>query len=142
MREVVFQLLYGHDWPVTQDSSLHRLISKELRVSAKVTQEAQLRVKDIRNHVEELDQMIASSSKSYELDRIPKAERNILRLGVFEVLYDEAIPPKVAIAEAIRLGRKFSTPESAAFINAILDEIYRKHARSQNDSNSANNDSK
>lgn len=135
IREVVFQLLYGHDWLTVREEALHSLISKEVKVSKKVVIEAQRRVRDIRTHLKELDQIIASSSKSYKLERIPKTERNILRLAAFEILFDDTVPPKVAIAEAIRLGRKFSTPESASFINAVLDEIYHNHKLSNNSSN-------
>lgn len=126
IREIVFQLLYGYDWPVDEKDALHTLVSKEAKVSKKVVLEAQERVQLIRSHQQELDTIIASSSKAYDFDRIPSAERNILRLGVFELLFDNEIPPKVAIAEAIRLGRKFSTPESATFINAILDALYKE----------------
>jgi N utilization substance protein B len=51
-----------------------------------------------------------------------------LRLGIFEIFFDSEIPAKVAIAEAIRLCRKFGTPESSQFVNAILDGVYKKHA--------------
>ena len=47
-------------------------------------------------------------------------------MGVFELLFDPLIPPKVAIAEAIRLSRKFNTPESASFVNALLDHLYQE----------------
>lgn len=69
--------------------------------------------------------MITEHSTSYEFERIPRIERNVLRLGVYEIMYDSDIPPKVAIAEAIRLTRKFATPESATFVNAILDSILK-----------------
>ncbi len=72
IREVVFQLLYGHDWLTVREEALHSLISKEVKVSKKVVIEAQRRVRDIRTHLKELDQIIASSSKSYKLERIPK----------------------------------------------------------------------
>src|SRR5690606_29501809 len=58
-------------------------------------------------------------------ERIPRVERNILRLAVFELLHDPSVPPTVAIAEAIRLTRKFATPEAATFINAVLDAIFK-----------------
>lgn len=131
IREVVFQLLYGHDWHSPEKDALHIFLSKEAKVSKKVIFEAQERVDLIRSRESELDRLIGESAESYEFDRIPSAERNILRLGVYELLFDEQIPPKVAIAEAIRLGRKFSTPESATFINAVLDELYKKHLASQ-----------
>ena len=131
IREVVFQLLYGHDWHSPEKEAFHSFLSKEAKVSKKVILEAQDRVDLIRTHAKELDQLIGESTESYEFGRIPSAERNILRLGVYELLYDDQIPPKVAISEAIRLGRKFSTPESATFINAVLDELYKKHTAKQ-----------
>ena len=69
---------------------------------------------------------LAPCSLNYDFDRIQTVTKNILRLAVFELFFDPSIPPKVAIAEAIRLSRKFSTPESAAFVNALLDHLYRQ----------------
>ncbi len=72
---------------------------------------------------EALDAKIAAASQEYALDRISKVERNVLRLGVFEL--QSELPPKVALSEAIRLCRKFGSPEGADFVNAVLDQIYK-----------------
>jgi transcription antitermination factor NusB len=56
-------------------------------------------------------------------------DRNILRVGVFEMLFMNDIPPKVSIDEAVELGKKFGTEESGAFINGILDNIYNQLKR-------------
>lgn len=125
-REIVFQLLYSYDLGQPQDEDMVDLLMKELAVTRRSVKMAQERVKEIQEKQTELDALIAKSSQSYQFDRIQTVERNILRLGLFELLYDEQIPPKVAIAEGIRLARKFSTPESAHFINAILDHLYRQ----------------
>jgi transcription termination factor NusB len=53
-------------------------------------------------------------------------DRNILRLGIFELLWMEAIPPKVAINEALEVAKKFSTHESSRFLNGILDRIHKE----------------
>jgi N utilization substance protein B len=53
-------------------------------------------------------------------------ERNLLRLGAYEIYFSKSVPPKVAISEAVRLARKFASSESANFINAILDALYKK----------------
>ena len=74
---------------------------------------------------DDIDEQIAKETHSYEFKRIYSIERNILRLGVYEMLYDDQVPPKVAIAEAMRLGKKFGTPASVAFINAIMDHLYK-----------------
>jgi transcription termination factor NusB len=55
-----------------------------------------------------------------------RADRSILRLGVFEIVFMKDIPPKVTIDEAVELGKKFGTQESGAFINGILDNIYNE----------------
>ena len=108
-------------------------LRKELRISLDSVSEAGARAKEILQFKDQLDEAIASSSDAYEFSRIPLVERNILRLGLYELLYDPAIPPKVALAESIRLTRKFSTPEAARFVNAILDHLYRKDLGEQGD---------
>jgi len=124
-REIVFQMLYSYDLGHPDDESILNLLSKELEVTKKAVKEVQARVHTIRSHLKEIDALITKASKSYEFERIQSVERNILRLGAFEILHDPAIPPKVAIAEALRLARKFSTKESATFINAVLDALYK-----------------
>lgn len=125
LREIVFQMLYSTDLGRSTDENMLDLLTKELAVTKKVVKDVQARVHLIREQIKEIDALIAKTSKSYEFERIQSVERNILRLGAFELLYDSTIPPKVAIAEALRLARKFSTKESASFINAILDAIYK-----------------
>jgi N utilization substance protein B len=74
---------------------------------------------------EELDQVIEAHSINWKLHRMPAVDRNILRLAVYEILHCDDIPTMVSINEAIELGKHFSTGESGAFINGILDKISR-----------------
>ena len=124
-REIVFQLLYSYDLSYSTEEEMHALLTKELAVTKKNVREAQEKVNLIHQNQDEIDLLIGKASLSYTFERIQTVERNILRLGVFEILYDKEIPPKVAIAEALRLARKFGTPESATFVNAVLDSIYK-----------------
>jgi N utilization substance protein B len=125
-REIVFQMLYSYDLGQSTDESMVELLSKELKVSNKNVREAQSRVHEIRAQLKQIDPMIAKTSHAYEFERIQTVERNILRLALFEMFFDKgAVPPKVVMAEAMRLARKFSTPASTAFINAILDTLYK-----------------
>ncbi len=124
-REIVFQLLYSQDLDQTDEALMIDLMMAELAVSKKNVRLAQERAQLVRQHLSEIDSLIASASTSYDFDRIQMVTKNILRLGVFELFFDEQIPPKVAIAEAIRLSRKFNTPESASFVNAVLDYLYQ-----------------
>lgn len=124
-RELVFQMLYGYDMGHTDENELISLLMKELSVTKKTANEAHEKVTKIAAVLPELDDMINHTSTSYKFNRIQTVERNILRLGLFEILFDDSIPPKVAISEALRLARKFSTPESATFVNAILDTVFK-----------------
>lgn len=70
-----------------------------------------------------IDQVIRQHSSHWKLGRMACADRNILRIGVFELFCCQDIPPKVSINEAIDIGKKFGTEDSGAFINGILDSI-------------------
>ena len=78
------------------------------------------------HHKEEVDRLIRRSSQNWRLERMSYVDRCILRLGVFEILYREDIPPKVSIDEAVELGKKYGTKDSGSFVNGILDNIYNK----------------
>jgi len=125
-REIVFQLLYSYDIGRATDENMIDLLTKELSVTKKIICDAQRHLQLILKHKDEIDATIAKTSHAYAFERIQTVERNILRIGVYEILFDENIPPKVAIAEAMRLARKFSTKEAASFVNAILDAIYKR----------------
>lgn len=124
MREVVFQLLYSIEEGECEPLAAITLLSEELHLSASLLPRIVARVETIRNLRVSIDEVIEKHTPSYAIERIHSVERNILRLGTFELLHDPFIPPKVAIAEAIRLTRKFSVDVSASFVNAVLDAIY------------------
>lgn len=125
-REIVFQLLYSHDIGRPDESLMTELMMGELAVSKRNVRLAQERVALILKELPDIDRRISSVSTSYDFQRIQTVTKNILRLSVFELFFDPLIPPKVAIAEAIRLSRKFNTPESATFVNALLDQLYQE----------------
>lgn len=74
-------------------------------------------------HREEIDASLGASAEHYDLARMAAVDRAILRLGAYELLHRPDVPPKVAIDEAIRIAQKFSTAESGAFVNGILDRV-------------------
>lgn len=129
-REIVFQLLYSHDFSEASPEDMEALLMRELAVTSKTMRAADELKGKIHAEQQEIDRLIATLSKGYDFDRIPRIERNILRLCIYELLHDKTLPPKVAIAEGIRLSKKFATPESAHFINAILDAVYKTHSES------------
>ncbi len=80
-------------------------------------------VQGVREHLAGLDALIEEHSQNWRLERMQRVDRNVLRLGVFELKYRDDIPRKVTINEAIELAKLFGTEDSAAFINGLLDRI-------------------
>lgn len=76
----------------------------------------------------EIDTLLKSVARNWDLRRMAVVDRNVLRMAVYELLHCTDIPPKVTINEAIEIGKKFSTANSGAFINGILDRIRLDHA--------------
>jgi len=74
---------------------------------------------------DDIDALIEKYSEHWKISRISCVDRNVMRIGVYELLYCQDVPPKVAINEAIDVGKKFGAEESGAFINGILDSIHR-----------------
>ncbi len=126
-REIVFQILYSNGFIPGDENEMISFMMHELKVTKRVMVEAHERMKAVLGKLEAIDPEIKEASTEYSFERISRVELTILRLGLFEVLFDPQISPIVAISEAIRLCRKFGTPESADFVNAILDGIYKKH---------------
>jgi N utilization substance protein B len=77
-------------------------------------------------HIEEVDGLITRHAQHWRMERMPAVDRNILRLGVYELLYG-VTPAAVVIDEALELTRKFSGEESVQFVNGVLDAIHRSH---------------
>ncbi len=123
-RELALKLLYGFDLlPRNLDVALEEFWSlthypREVRIFAE-----QL-VRGTLTHKSEIDAFIAKNAINWSIDRMAVVDRNILRSAVYELLYEEVIPPKVTINEALDISKKYSTPKSSAFINGILDHIH------------------
>ena len=72
---------------------------------------------------ERIDEIIAMRAKDWDLDRMPVVDRNVLRVGVFELLWGQEIPEEVAISESVELAKTLSTEDSAKYINGVLAAI-------------------
>lgn len=82
-------------------------------------------VNGVRAHQEELDAYISRFSQHWRLERMAAVDRVILRLAIFELLHCPEVPPKVAVNEAVELGKRFGAENSGAFINGILDSFLK-----------------
>lgn len=73
--------------------------------------------------IDRIDELIATYSEGWSLDRMPAVDRNLLRIGIYEILFVDEVPANVAIDEAVSLAGELSTEESPAFINGVLGKI-------------------
>ena len=85
-------------------------------------------MRGVVEHQARIDELLATYSEGWTLERMPAVDRNVLRLGVFEVLYADDVPDAVAVTEAMSLVRDLSTDESPQFVNGVLGNILRNKA--------------
>jgi len=82
-------------------------------------------------HLEEIDGMVQEAAEHWKMDRMAAVDRNILRFAVYEIIYRADIPAAVTINEALEIAKKYSSLESASFINGLLDKIAHIHGKSK-----------
>jgi transcription antitermination protein NusB len=80
-------------------------------------------VEGVVAHQERIDDLLSSYAVGWTLDRMPAVDRNLLRLGAYEILYRDDIPDAVAVSEAVSLARELSTDDSAGFVNGLLARL-------------------
>ena len=88
-----------------------------------VNEYAVLLIEGVVAHRDRLDEIIAENANDWTLDRMPAVDRNLLRIGAFEILYVDDVPDAVAVSEAVGLAGDLSTDESPSFVNGLLSRI-------------------
>ncbi|HEY2737461.1 MAG TPA: transcription antitermination factor NusB [Thermoanaerobaculia bacterium] len=88
---------------------------------------AQGLVRGVVENVERVDEMIRSQADHWRLERMPAVDRNVLRLAVYEMLYETETPKLVVLDEAIELAKKFGSEQSGRFVNGLLDGLLKQH---------------
>lgn len=82
-------------------------------------------VDGIIDHRDAIDELIATHSRDWKIERMPAVDRALLRIGVWEIVYNDEVPTAVAIDEAVELAKEFSTDESGAFVHGVLARVAR-----------------
>jgi N utilization substance protein B len=82
-------------------------------------------VDGVIDHRDEIDEQIVTHARDWKLERMPAVDRAVLRIGVWEALYNEDVPVAVAIDEAVELAKEFSTDEAGSFVHGVLARIAR-----------------
>lgn len=126
LREILFVCLFAKSQGMKDEATLIPLVMEQLKVSKPNVLWSLEKAKHIEAKIEDLDKKIEPFVIAYDYERIQTIEKTALRLGAYELLFEPELPPKVAIAEAIRLTKKFGTPAATSFVNAILDAVYKQ----------------
>jgi len=126
-RELALQALYTrelveHDPELACASTL-----ADAEVPEAVRDHARALTHGVVAHLVALDAEISGAAENWEIARLATIDRNVIRLALYEMLYLDDVPARVAINEAIELGKRFSTAQSGGFINGVLDHIRKQH---------------
>jgi transcription antitermination protein NusB len=128
-REVAFQVLYQDDLnPRHNPADADRLIERRLRADDMIGFAREL-VAGVRKHREEIDGVLEEIAVNWSLKRMAATDRNVLRLGAYELLHTDT-PPRVAVDEAVELAKRFGSAQSSQFVNGILDKVMHKTEKS------------
>ncbi len=140
-REFCLQFLYHFQLPAFQELKknpdtveiFERLQEFKQTLAIDLSGEAQAYVttlvKGILQHHADLEEILTKYLKNWKLSRISKIEHTIFIMAIYELKYHLEVPGKVVINEAIELGKKYSTKESAGFLNGILDNVFKQELK-------------
>jgi N utilization substance protein B len=122
-REVALQLLFQRDHNPTVDrAAVERFVHDRLRDPA--IEKFCLGLYDgVVTHGAEIDQRLADAAENWRLPRMAAVDRNVLRLGGYELLHSAETPPAVVLDEAINMARRYGAADSPAFVNGVLDKL-------------------
>ncbi len=124
-REYTLQMLYQCDIRHAQAQQIQEEFWRDHPSTPDVKTFADQLVERTMAHLAEIDSLITHHADNWDLKRMAVIDRNILRLGVCELVYFADVPPKVCINEAIELAKRFGDADSGKFINGILDAIHK-----------------
>lgn len=121
-RQIAFQVLYQDDLnPRNNPAVGDELIQTRLRADDLVAFAREL-VAGVRRHRDEVDAILEQTASNWSLKRMAATDRNLLRLGAYELLHSDT-PPRVVVDEAVELAKRFGSAQSAQFVNGILDKV-------------------
>ena len=133
-RSIAMQALFEWDFRGQPADALPNIIERDLQEfgpGLDETEFAKKIIKDVRENMPEIDKLISQYAPQWPIAQITIIDRNILRIGIYELKYDTGVPPKVAINEAIELAKNFGGPSSGKFVNGVLGAIYKEMSEHQ-----------
>jgi N utilization substance protein B len=123
-REIALQVLYQTEQNAGLSvDDVHRFVERRLRGDRNLCEFAEALIAGVQRHQPRIDALISEVAENWRLDRMAAIDRNILRLGAYEMLFCPDVPTKVAINESLELAKRYSTAQSSRFVNGILDRL-------------------
>jgi transcription antitermination protein NusB len=126
-REVVLQVLYEEDVNPLRDLAVaDEFVAKRMLHNKPLIAFAQQLLAGVRDHREELDEILTKHAANWSIKRMTTIDRNILRMSSYEMMFGD-VPGRVSINEAIELAKRYGNRNSGQFVNGILDRVLREH---------------
>ena len=126
-RILAVQLAYGCELSENSAENLLETCFTEKNFQKESVQKYSLQlVKITQLEIDKIDNIIENNSKNWEIKRIALTDKMVLRIAIAEMLHIKDVPQKVSISEAVEISKVFGTKESGAFVNGILDAVYKK----------------
>jgi transcription antitermination factor NusB len=130
-RELTLKALYAYEISGSDAKQISQDIIQSSQIKEEAKRFSQILFEKILQNIEKIDSLIRESVKSWEFSRIALVEKNILRIGICELLFFSDIPPVITINEGIELAKKYGEKDSKNFINGVLDHIAKGLRRGQ-----------
>ena len=130
-RSIAMQSLYEWDFKRKKPGQLEQIVERNIKEFGPGLEDKDFVwqiIKGVLLHVSDIDKIIEKAAPEWPLEQITIVDRNVLRIGLFELLYEDKkeVPPKVAINEAIELAKSFGGESSGKFINGVLGTVYKE----------------
>ena len=129
-RELALQVLYQAELAGMDPGAAFDVYIGHFDANKRALEYARRLVLGVEEHLAAIDEVLQQHSANWRLGRMAVIDRNIMRIALYEILYEPDVPPQVAINEALEVARRFSSDDAVGFINGILDAVGRRQAES------------
>ena len=125
-RMIALQTLYEYDTAQHLPEEVLQRHAEDRHLQPKVVEYARELVLGVCSHLAEIDAQIQSAAQEWPLQQMARIDKNILRLAIYEILFNNTVPAKAAINEAVELAKQFGSDTSSRFINGVLGTIFHR----------------
>jgi len=122
-------LRFLYEWELNPSEELEASMQNQfefLKVKSRIAEYAQMLVKGVVTHMEQIDKIISENLTNWKLARLSVVDRNSIRLAVYEMVYVEDVPSRVSINEFVEISKRFGSADSPGFVNGVLDSVRTK----------------